>query len=53
MHICDTTGKIMYRDRIAAMLAMASCRHARSGARQERRFYRCPFCHQLHLTKQE
>ena len=53
MHICDTTGKIMYRDRIAAMLAMASCRHARSGARQERRFYRCPFCHKWHLTKQE
>lgn len=51
--VCEATGKIAYRDRIAAMLAMAACRHARSGTRQERQLYRCPFCHKWHLTKQE
>ena len=51
--VCEATGKISYRDKIAAMLAMASCRHSSSGARQEQRFYRCPFCHNWHLTKQE
>ena len=51
--VCEATGKISYRDKIAAMLVMASCRHARSGTRQERRLYRCPFCHKWHLTKQE
>lgn len=41
--VCEATGKISYCDKIAAMLAMAYCRHARSGARQEHRIYRVPF----------
>ena len=44
--------KIRYHDRIAAMVALASCLH-RDGSRRhklEKRVYRCPACHGYHLT---
>ena len=50
---CQETDKIRYRDRIAAMMGLASCRHNPHGKRQEQRIYRCPFCHGFHLTSQE
>ena len=48
--VCEVTGKISYRDRIAALLALSSCRHNRR-ARMEHRAYRCPCCGNWHLTK--
>ena len=42
--VCDATGIISYRDKIAAILAMAACRHARNGTRQECRPNHSPFC---------
>ncbi|GAA4706200.1 hypothetical protein [Streptomyces youssoufiensis] len=41
------TGKIRYRDRIEAKLAMAGA--GRKG-RDEQRVYRCEHCHGFHLT---
>lgn len=43
--------KIKYRDKIAAMFALATCKHATKGKRQEIRVYYCPKCHMWHLTK--
>ena len=45
--------KIGYRDRIAAMMALASCKHDTNGARNESRIYRCPICNKFHLTSQK
>ncbi len=43
--------KIKYKDKIAAMFALAKCRHAIKGKRQETRIYYCKTCHSWHLTK--
>lgn len=46
------TGKIRYRDRVAALMALAST-HRKDGSSRpklERRAYRCPDCHGWHLT---
>ena len=40
------SGKVQYRDRIAALLAVASM----PGGRDECRGYRCPLCASWHLT---
>ena len=44
--------KIRYRDRIAALLALASAQRTDGSRRPklERRAYRCPTCHGWHLT---
>ncbi len=45
-------GKIRYRDKIAAQLALASTgsnKHTRR-EKDEQRVYRCPQCHGWHLT---
>ena len=49
---CASSGKIRYRDRVAALLALADTRHAdRSGRPKiEKRAYPCPSCHGWHLT---
>lgn len=44
--------KVGYKDRIAAMLALAKCRKG-SGARNERRAYHCGDCGQWHLTSRD
>lgn len=47
-----TCTKVRYRDRIAALLALANARH-RDGSRRaklEQRAYRCPACRGWHLT---
>ena len=40
------SGKVQYRDRVAALLTLASM----SGARDEHRAYRCPACQRWNLT---
>lgn len=45
--------KIKYRDKIAAMLALAQCRNSIKGKRQERKIYFCPECRKYHLTSQK
>lgn len=48
------SGKIRYRDRIAAQLELAMVGHRRHERRikYERRAYPCPQCHGWHLTSQ-
>lgn len=50
-----TCKKVSYRDRIAALLALARIRHDDNPRRgkQESRAYRCPECHRWHLTSLE
>lgn len=47
---CET-GKFRYRDRIAALLALATIDDA-DPRRREKRAYRCHLCHGWHLTSQ-
>ena len=42
--------KIKYKDKISAMFALASCKHAKKGNRQEQRIYYCNICKCYHLT---
>ena len=42
--------KIKYKDKISAMFALASCKHAKKGNRQEHRIYYCNVCKCYHLT---
>jgi hypothetical protein len=46
------TGKVRYRDRVAALVALAQVRRTDSPNRpkQEVRAYRCPLCRGWHLT---
>ena len=44
--------KVKYNDKIAAMLALARCKHSRKGKRRECRIYWCNECGGYHLTKQ-
>jgi hypothetical protein len=49
------TGKVRYRDKLGAMLGIASVdRKAGKGdaRRDETRIYRCPHCNGYHLTSQ-
>ena len=49
-----TCRKRRYRDRVAALLALATTakrKHARN-PKQEARAYRCPHCKGWHLTSQ-
>lgn len=48
-------AKHRYRDRIAALLALASTGRTKHERRPkyEKRAYRCPTCHGWHLTSQE
>lgn len=47
--------KVRYRDRLAALLALASTGSAKHTARPkyEKRAYPCPTCRGWHLTSQE
>lgn len=46
------TGKLRYRDRVGALLALAKAQHADKAHRPktEARAYRCPSCYGWHLT---
>lgn len=49
------TGKIRYRDRVGALIALAQTdfRGLKSSKREERRPYLCPRCAGWHLTSQK
>lgn len=46
------SGKVRYRDRIGALLALASAQHKDGSkrAKTEKRAYRCTNCRGWHLT---
>ncbi|ROQ69199.1 hypothetical protein EDD93_3696 [Streptomyces sp. 840.1] len=44
------TGKIRYRDRLAAAIALASTSRSTASRREEARTYRCRQCRGWHLT---
>ena len=48
-------GKVRYRDRIAALMALMSTKRkqATGRAKDEMRAYRCPLCMGWHLTSQQ
>lgn len=46
-------NKIKYKDKIAVMLALASCKCNPNGKRQETRYYFCKECNAWHLTKKK
>jgi hypothetical protein len=49
-----TCSKIRYRDRVAALLALAStARNEQRREKNEKRAYRCDRCRGWHLTSQE
>ena len=43
--------KIKYRDKLSAMIALASCTSKHNKKRLETRFYWCDKCKAYHLTK--
>lgn len=45
--------KVRYRDRIAALMALATLRHQDKAGHIETRAYRCRYCRGWHLTSQE
>lgn len=47
------TGKLRYKDRIAALLALADTSRSASGKREETRVYHCDKCHGWHLTSKQ
>jgi hypothetical protein len=49
------SGKIRYRDRLGAMIALSQIdyRSQKAKGRKERRPYRCPQCAGWHLTSQK
>ena len=48
----DDCRKRRYRDRIAALLALAGTGRRKRTRKQETRAYRCPACKGWHLTSQ-
>jgi hypothetical protein len=44
------SGKVRYRDGIAAMLALAKIRNDEPAGHTEKRAYKCRDCHGWHLT---
>jgi hypothetical protein len=50
---CRTTGKISFRDEIAAKIALGHLMARPLRERKEQRTYFCSFCHHWHLTSQE
>jgi hypothetical protein len=52
--VCRTTGKRMFRDNIAAALALEAIQlRARRTIHDESRYYTCKFCDHVHLTSQD
>lgn len=47
---CHRWGKVRYRDRIGAEIALASTAQSRGANRGESRIYRCPDCGGWHLS---
>lgn len=47
------TGKVRFRNKLDAKIAMASTQRAKGSNREENRTYRCEMCHGWHLTSQK
>lgn len=47
---CDRWGKVRYRDRLGAEIALASTARSQTACRGESRVHRCPDCGGWHLT---
>lgn len=47
------TGKVQYRDWIAAMNALAKIQHQDKPMSHQKAAYKCPVCKKYHLTSQE
>ena len=45
--------KIRYKDKISAMMALASYKHSTKGCRKEIRIYYCKSCKAYHLTSKK
>jgi hypothetical protein len=43
--------KIKYKDKLSAMIALASCLSVHNNKRMETRYYWCKECNAYHLTK--
>lgn len=52
---CKKTGKRRYRDRLTALMKLATAQRADGSGRtgMEKRAYRCPDCHGWHLTSRK
>ena len=46
-------SKIKYKDKISAMMALASCKHSTKGCREETRIYYCNYYNAYHLTSKK
>lgn len=47
---CAESGKVRYRDEVAAGLALATLQRQDKDGHTEQRAYRCPACRGWHLT---
>jgi hypothetical protein len=50
MTLPGTCRKVRYRDRLGALIALASTHRSAKARRDEVRVYHCPKCHGWHLT---
>ena len=52
MRTCQITGKVKYKDRIAALLSLASLQWEDNPDHTEQRMNKCRWCKGWHLTSQ-
>jgi Transcription factor zinc-finger len=50
MTLSGNCGKVRYRDRLGALIALSSTQRSVKARRDGVRVYRCPKCHGWHLT---
>lgn len=50
---CAKSGKVRYRTSLDAKIALAKTHRSRKPKRDEKRYYRCPYCDGWHLTSKE
>lgn len=51
MSITKKCNKVKYKDKLSAMIALASCLSLHNKKRMETRYYWCKECNAYHLTK--
>lgn len=52
MGLQNNCNKKKYKDKLSAMIALASCNSKHNKHRMETRYYWCNICKAYHLTKQ-
>lgn len=50
---CAKSGKVRYRTLLDAKIALADTHRNPKSKRDEKRYYRCPYCDGWHLTSKE